>query len=145
MNISITPITFDDLPGLLLLFNELVPNSSSISHIQSNFEKISTNECYFLLGAKVDNQLCGTLMGVLCHDLIGECRPFLVIENVIVTKNFRKRGVGKALMNRIEEIARQHNCYYSILISGENRTDAHAFYDSLGYGDTKVKGFKKFL
>jgi GNAT superfamily N-acetyltransferase len=145
MNVFINRIESEDLPGLTLLYNELAVESSLLSNIQSNFEKISTNDCYFLLGAKVENQLCGSLMGVLCYDLVGECRPFLVIENVIVAKDFRKMGIGKALIGNIENIARKHNCYYSILISSDHRKEAHTFYDSLGYGDTKVRGFKKFL
>lgn len=39
----------------------------------------------------------GSLMGVANRELIGECRPFMVIENVIVSNKHRRMGIGKML------------------------------------------------
>ncbi len=44
---------------------------------------IESNEDYILLGAKYNNELVGTLMAIICKDLDGACRPFMVIENVV--------------------------------------------------------------
>jgi len=77
--------------------------------------------------------------------LVGECRPFMIIENVIVSKDYRNKGIGKALLNEIEMIAKKLNCYYIFFVSGDNRKEAHRLYESVGYNNDKVKGFKKYF
>jgi GNAT superfamily N-acetyltransferase len=84
-------------------------------------------------------------MGVVCHDLVGECRPFMVIENVIVSRDCRRQDVGTALMQAMEKIARRRKCYYIMFVSKSRRKEAHRFYESLGYRLDAVQGFKKYL
>ena len=110
-----------------------------------NFDKIEKNEDYFLLGAKCNDKLGGSLMGIICHDLVGECKPFMVIENVIVSSKYRGFGIGKKLMNEIERIGKEKGCYYTMFVSGAQRKEAHKFYESLGYRLDEVQGFRKYL
>ena len=84
-------------------------------------------------------------MGIVCQDLVGACRPFLVIENVVVSSEFRRSGIGRLLMDSIEAVAREQNCYYIILVSGGQRKEAHRFYAALGYKDEAVEGYRKHL
>ncbi|MDQ0088526.1 ribosomal protein S18 acetylase RimI-like enzyme [Paenibacillus anaericanus] len=84
-------------------------------------------------------------MGIICHDFVGECKPFMVIENVIVSNRARRQGIGKKLMLEIERIAKERDCYYIILVSGEQRKEAHVFYEKLGFKDEKVEGYRKHL
>jgi len=84
-------------------------------------------------------------MGILCLDLVGECRPFMIIENVIVSFDYRNKGIGKILFNEIEMIAKALDCYYIFFVSGENRKIVHRFYESAEYNKDKVKGYKKYL
>ncbi len=144
-SMTITPINKDDLYDLSNLYEELSDIKSNISLVQSNFAQIEKNENYYLLGAKIDNKLVGSLMGIHCLDLVGECRPFMIIENVIVSNTHRSKGIGKELMNEIENIAKYLDCYYIIFVSSNERKNAHKFYESMGYDKDKVKGFKKFL
>jgi GNAT superfamily N-acetyltransferase len=142
---EIVRIQKSDLPDLSKLLEELSSLKSNYLKIERAFEQIIDNENYYLLGAKMDGQLVGSVMGILCLDLVGECLPFMAIENVIVSKDYRNRGIGKALMAEIELIASGLNCYYTFFVSGEDRKEAHKFYGFLGYDIDKVKGFKKYL
>jgi Predicted acetyltransferase len=135
----------DDLPGLSLLFEELSGKKADIEKMAKSFEWMAKNEDYFVLGAKYDGKLVGSLMGIICHDLVGECKPFIVIENVIVSSEFRGQGIGKKLMLEIEKIGRNKNCYYIMFVSGMQRKAAHQFYQTLGYKLDEVQGFKKYL
>ena len=110
-----------------------------------NFKIISTDNNYILLGARYNDKLAGSLMGIICYDLVGDCKPFMVIENVIVTAAYRGKGIGKLLINEIERIGKTRNCYYTMFVSGIHRIDAHKFYQSTGYNPDTVKGFKKYL
>jgi ribosomal protein S18 acetylase RimI-like enzyme len=87
----------------------------------------------------------GSLTGIVCHDLIGRCIPFMVIENVIVSKKSRRQGVGKRLMQEIEKIARASECRYIMLVSAVTREQAPVFYHSLGYAFAPYRGLKKIL
>ena len=99
-----------------------------------------------LIGAKNEsNELVGSLVGIFCHDIVGECEPFMLIENVIVKTNQRGLGIGKQLMTFIEEYTRKNSCYYIIFVSSAHRKEAHKFYDSIGYTLDFHKGFKKTL
>ena len=106
---------------------------------------MESNPSYVVLTAKEDNLVVGSVMGVICLDLVGKCKPFMVIENVVVKSTWRGRGIGAMLMEEIEKIGRKENCYYTMLVSGGNRKDAHQFYKAIGYNLDFVQGLKKYL
>lgn len=144
--ITIASIEQTDLEQLADLYTKLVGTETNRSSMQAMYEKISANPDYILIGAKDENQqLLGSLMGIVCTDLVGDCRPFMVIENVIVSEKSRRQGVGKLLMSYIEEQGRERNCYYTMLVSLIERKEAHIFYESIGYAKGVVRGFKKYL
>jgi len=83
------------------------------------YSKIATNPSYILLAAKKRAKLVGFAMGIICEELYGECKPFMVIEDLIVDKYQRQRrsGLGSALMQKLEKYAISHNCCQIILIT----------------------------
>lgn len=141
---KIEKVKSKEIPSLAALYHQLV-NQANEEKMLEVFDKIAVNSAYTLLGAKVGEQLAGSLMGVECYNLGRECRPFMVVENVIVDEKYRGKGIGKALMAAIEEEARQRNCCYLMLVSSMHRKEAHVFYDAIGYPADAVEGFKKFL
>ena len=68
--------------------------------------------------------------------------PFLVVEDVIVRSDQRGKGVGRMLMEALDQFAQEKGCAYSFLVSSDFRTGAHSFYESMGYTDGVV-GFRK--
>jgi GNAT superfamily N-acetyltransferase len=82
-------------------------------------------------------------MGIICEELYGSCDSFLVLENMIVDKTVRNKGVGKALIKELERIAKEINCTQILLITENDRIDAIKFYESAGYNPTTHRGFKK--
>jgi ribosomal protein S18 acetylase RimI-like enzyme len=143
--ITIKPIGRADLTDLEALLAELSGKPTDAESMRKNFAWMEQNGDYYVLGAISDNRLAGALMGIVCRDLVGECQPFLVIENVIVSSRFRGQGIGKKLMLEMEKIGRERNCYYIMFVSGAQRREAHQFYQSLGYQLDVVQGFKKYL
>ena len=143
--ISIRPVKIDELDELAELYRELAGKGTDPGKMKKHFEWMQSNPDYIVLGAKGAGELIGSLMGIVCQDIVGECRPFMVIENVIVSRRYRRRGIGKRLMRKIEEIARERNCYYIMFVSKSQRGEAHRFYESLGYGLDFARRFKKYL
>lgn len=135
----------DDMFDLSELFMELTGANQNFEKMKKNLEIIQENHLYHLLCAKVNNKIVGSLMGIICHDLVGECHPFMVIENVIVSPKYQRCNIGKMLMSEIERIGKSMNCHYAMFVSSATRKAAHSFYESIGYDINSVQGFKKFL
>lgn len=65
------------------------------------------------------------------------------ILGLAVKKVFQKQGLGKALLLAAENWAQENGIYLMRLNSGINRTDAHGFYEHLGYVSEKEQ--KRFV
>ena len=59
------------------------------------------------------------------------------ILGIVVDKNYRGKGYGKRLMEKIEEWAKENNCNGIRLTSNANRKAAHLFYEKIGYKSEK--------
>ena len=65
---------------------------------------------------------------------------FETMANILgtaVSSRYRKRGIGRALIERAEKWAEQNEIYLMRLNPGSNRAEAHLFYRRLGYGSEK--------
>lgn len=63
-----------------------------------------------------------------------------------VLNEYKRQGIGKALLKEAEKQAKANEAVGVRLNSGESRVSAHEFYKSCGYEDTKTqKNFKKLL
>lgn len=60
------------------------------------------------------------------------------IDNVIVSKPYRKKGYARQLMQFIEALAKNEGCETLVLDSYTTAENAHRFYFNLGYF---IKGF----
>lgn len=143
--VKIKAIETDDLNSLAELYYDLSGIPSNLKIMNEKFHKMQIDPDYLLLGAKKDNVLIGSLMAIFCMDLVGDCKDFILVENLIVHKDYRKKGIGKGLMSYIEKLAFEREVYFIQFVSSANRTDAHHFYESLGYKMEDSKGFRKYF
>ena len=134
-----------DLSSLSELFRQFWGENTSLEKMRATFKKLAANPSYLLLAAKQGDRLVGFAMGIICEELYGDCRPFLVMEDLIVDKACRRSGVGAALMRELEKRAVDHDCCQILFITEADRTEALRFYGSLGYDPEPYKGFKKRL
>ena len=74
-------------------------------------------------------------------NLTHRAEPWEIIENVVVSATARRKGVGRALMGHMFEIARSAGCFKVQLMSGKHRAEAHHFYRSMGL-EAVAEGFK---
>jgi GNAT superfamily N-acetyltransferase len=109
------------------------------------FHSLESDTDYILLGVREEGRLVGSVMGILCRELYGHCRPFMVVEDVIVDQAHRRRGVGSKLMEAVEQEALRLDCSYIMLVADANRTDALGFYEHLGYHPDRYRACKKYL
>ena len=132
-----------DMHSLAKLYAHFWGEQSDIEKMREKFAQLCENDAYILLCAAEQDQLVGTVMGVVCEELYGDCQPFLLLENMVVDGTKRKKGIGRALYTELERRARGKGCSQVILVTETYREDACAFYESLGFHPTANKGFKK--
>ena len=52
--------------------------------MRATFRRLKDRPDYVFLGAKTDGRLVGSVLGIVCEELYGQCVPFMVVEDVIV-------------------------------------------------------------
>lgn len=134
----------EDLSALAGLYQQFWNEQSDLVKMEAAFDRITTADSHILLCAEDEGKLTGSVMGVVCAELYGDCRPFVVIENMIVDAGSRRSGVGKALLAALELHAKVRNCTQMILVTEKDRMDACAFYEAYGF-QKNTTGYKKKL
>jgi len=142
MEINIRRAEASDALSLSDLYKEFINADSNIMLMQDQIERISSNNNYCVAVACIGNEVVGTAMGIVCYDLVGNCNSYLLIENVVISKEHRGKGIGKLLMIYVEEFGRDNMCNYAFLVSGNNQVESHKFYESIGYTGSAM-GFRK--
>ena len=142
---QIRELMSDDLEALDGLYRQFWGQPSCLPKMWATYQRLSMSPNYIFLVAEKNGHLAGSVMGIVCEELYGDCRPFMVIEDVIVDGDCRRDGIGSALMRELEERALKADCSYIIFVTETTRDEAHRFYASLGYETDAYKGFKKRL
>jgi GNAT superfamily N-acetyltransferase len=89
------------------------------------------------LVADVDGRAVGWVHAVFAEYVDAE--PFVLIGSLVVDRNHRRLGIGRALMDRAEVWAKQRGCSLVRLSSSATRTAAHLFYEGIGYTNIKTQ------
>jgi GNAT superfamily N-acetyltransferase len=89
------------------------------------------------LVAELDGDVVGWVHVVVTEYI--EADAFAVIGGLVVERSHRKHGIGRALMTRAEGWATQKGCSFVRLSSTVTRTEAHRFYENLGYTNIKTQ------
>ncbi|HZG18031.1 MAG TPA: GNAT family N-acetyltransferase [Candidatus Bathyarchaeia archaeon] len=142
--ITVRKVECNDAAELSELFMDFIGKESNLAAMRKQIEVISNHPNYYVAVACDEDKVVGTAMGIICYDLVGECNPFMLIENVVVLPQYQGRGVGRLLMQELEDFGQKNQCNYVILVSESKREPSHQFYEALGYS-TDQRGFKKRL
>jgi GNAT superfamily N-acetyltransferase len=129
-----------DLSSLLELYKQLDADDSvcSTDQYEKVWKEIDNNENIQYFGAIDEGRVVSTCYAVLIPNLSRGCRSICFIENVVTDKDYRKLGLASRVMDMAIAFAKDHHCYKVILQSGIARTEAHRFYEHMGFhGETK--------
>jgi GNAT superfamily N-acetyltransferase len=80
---------------------------------------------------------------IIVRHVINRDEPFGRLASVVVTQEWRSRGVGAALLARTEEICRATGCSAIEVTSADHRPRAHDFYRRLGFEERPRRFIKQ--
>jgi ribosomal protein S18 acetylase RimI-like enzyme len=143
--IDIGPLVEQDMEALALLYRQFWGEGSAVEKMRATFRRLQADDHYLFLAARREGHLVGSVMGIVCEELYGECRPFLLIEDLVADEAWRRIGIGATLMRTLERHAADRDCAYILFITEADRDRALRFYGSLGYECGPYRGFKKRL
>jgi len=130
-----------DVNGILALYRELRPGDPELPEPKALLGRILNNPDLALVVCECEDTLAATCMLATVPNLASGGRPFGVLEHVVTLNRFRRRGFGRAVLQFALEIAWSRNCYKVILLSGMQRSEAHATYESVGFRGDVERGF----
>jgi GNAT superfamily N-acetyltransferase len=147
--VEVRPATTADLPFVLRIYGQLAEERAEslpahARHARRILDEVRSDPRHELLVAVSDDRVLGTADLVIVLNLTHGGKPWAVVENMVVEESVRRTGVGTALMLEIERRAREADCYKVQLLSRKNRTEAHAFYEELGF-EASAEGFRRYF
>jgi GNAT superfamily N-acetyltransferase len=130
-----------DLPQLVALLAQLAPDDPEREDLSSPlpFEyhmamrRILETPGQHVFVLVERGKIVGTAALAVVPNVSHRGTPYAIIENVVVDAKVRSKGYGELLMRHAIEEARRAGCYKVALTSNKRRTEAHRFYERLGF------------
>ncbi len=69
-------------------------------------------------------------------------RPYAVIENVVTAAAYRRRGLGRLVVEAAVDHAKRRGCYKVMLMSSAERREAHRFYEAIGFNGSSKRAYE---
>ena len=124
----------EDLPVILDLYTRgLDGEALPPAQAEAIFERYQAYPSYRIFLAESEGGVKG-IFSLLLMDNLGHCGAGVgVVEDVVVDPVQQGLGIGKAMMDHARELCREAGCYKMMLSSNLERTEAHAFYEAIGF------------
>lgn len=97
----------------------------------------------YLFAYELDEKLVWTISLSMC--LSAGKKPYMMIDNFCVDEKYRWIGIGKALLEKSESIAKAYWCYKMVLLSNKRHTEFHKTYVKFWLDSDIALGFKKYI
>ncbi len=131
--------TMSDYEGLFELLNSIYNSNIDKQMLEENY---ITDKRSIILAVDEKNHVLGCVFTEIQDDYVRPSR-ILFITYVAVKESYRRAGIGRMLIRKIEEICRSENCSAIELTSADFRRNAHVFYECMGFTKKKTTVFIK--
>ncbi|MCQ4159396.1 GNAT family N-acetyltransferase [Roseomonas sp. GC11] len=136
---EIRPAREDDLPGMLALYRHLNERDPPLTPEQAApaWAALLARATVFVAVAEGVPVASCTL--VVVPNVTAGARPYALVENVVTHADWRRRGLGHAVLRAALEQARGQGCYKVMLATGSKEPGTLRFYAEAGFtGGTKT-------
>lgn len=134
----------EELRNLLNLYKHLDNGDKELEdskELENLWDSIYNDPNLYYIVAVTDNLLVSTCTISIIKNLTRGMRPYGLIENVVTHYEHRNLGLGKKVLSKAVEIAKENNCYKVMLLTGSKKQETLNFYKSAGFRDDIKKGF----
>jgi PhnO protein len=121
-----------DYDEIVRLYNLFVGEARYSDHKHDSFNKVLENPNNFVFIVEDEKKLIG-FASFSVRDVIRYPKPIAELDEFFILEEFRNRGVGRRLMEEVEEKAKELHCHRLSIETGYAHKDAHAFYEQIGY------------
>lgn len=125
----------DEMLKSYSLLSQIYKNLSEHELLES-FEEMIESTKYRILAAFLDGKMVAVSGFWIARMLY--CGRYLQASNFVVDESLRGLGIGKKLLESLEEIARSHDCQKFVLDSHTENRKSHPFYFECGF---YIRGF----
>lgn len=148
-DLVIRPATEDDVPAIVALLADdplgaQRESPDDLAPYLSALRRLSSDPLQHVVVAVRDDRVVGTLQLTVVPGLSRRGATRSIIEGVRIHAGERGSGLGTQLIEWAVETSRREGCQLVQLTSDHTRTDAHRFYERLGFTASHV-GFKLHL
>ncbi|MFJ6085526.1 GNAT family N-acetyltransferase [Streptomyces sp. NPDC092369] len=145
-DLEIRPATADDVPVIVAMLADDPLGAQRESPDDpapylAAWERLAADPNQHLVVAVREDRVVGTLQLTVIPGLSRRGATRSIIEGVRVHADERGSGLGTQLIEWAVDESRRQNCQLVQLTSDVTRTDAHRFYERLGFSASHV-GFK---
>ncbi len=143
MSVTIREVADEELFALLCLYARLHPEDEMLplgeaAQIWKTLRQDPNQHCW---GAYWNGSLVSTCALIVVPNLTRGGRPYGLIENVVTHPDYRRRGLGTALLKRALQAAWERNCYKVMLLTGSRNEATLRFYEKAGFERGVKTGF----
>lgn len=148
-DLEIRPATEEDLPSIVAMLADdplgaQRESPDDLAPYLAAFERLADDPNQHVVVAVRGGKVVGTLQLTIVPGLSRRGTTRSIIEGVRVHADERGSGLGTQFIEWAVEESRRQGCRLVQLTSDVTRTDAHRFYERLGFEASHV-GFKKTL
>ena len=132
-----------DVAAICEINKEALDYSFSLEETSSQLAKLSQDPHHFLLGFEepTSHDLLGYVHAEVYESLYS--KPGFNILALAVLPQTQGQGIGKTLLQGLEQEAKKRGYNFIRLNSADHRLGAHVFYEKVGYTCDKVQ--KRFI
>lgn len=132
-----------DVERICVINKEALGYSFNLEETASQLAKLSQDSHHYLLGFEdsTSHDLLGYVHAEVYESLYS--KPGFNILALAVLPQSQGKGIGKTLLEGLEQEAEKRGYKFIRLNSADHRIGAHAFYDKVGYTCDKMQ--KRFI
>jgi N-acetylglutamate synthase-like GNAT family acetyltransferase len=123
-----------DIPTIARLLGQLGYPADEHA-VSRRFARIEASPADRLFVVELNGRVVG-LAGIHVSPSLEHDGDAAKVSAIVVDEPFRRRGIGRALLDAVEAEARARGCILVFLTTAERRAEAHEFYRQLGWDET---------
>lgn len=128
---NITLLTSEEITETIKIEVKALFEQLNATIVQQPLETLPLhNEHLILVVCRLEGKMAG-MASMATYKVISGYKG--MVEDVVVDENFRGKGIGRALMEKLLEEAKRLHLTEILLFSGHHRTSAISLYKSLGF------------